>query len=143
RAKELGYSCLACTDHNGVHGAVMFAIACRDAGIQAITGVELTLRHGLVAGDLTWPHLTLLAATRDGYTNLCTLISAAHQGIRPWEHKEPWRSQGPGKLDRAERPASGEVLPAGIDPSFLEGHTEGLIVLTGCRDGELSRLVDA
>src|SRR5690349_11877247 len=30
RAKELGYQTLACTDHNGVHGAVMFAIACRD-----------------------------------------------------------------------------------------------------------------
>jgi error-prone DNA polymerase len=143
QAKKLGYRALAITDHDGLHGAVMLAVACRQAGIQAITGVELTLRQGVVAKDLEWVHLTLLAATSQGYTNLCTLISAAHKGRRPWEHKEPWRSQGPGRLDRPRAPASGDVLPPGVDPSFLRGHTAGLIALTGCRDGELCRLVDA
>ena len=44
RAAELGYRALAITDHDGLHGAMEFAQACAAAGVQPITGVELTLR---------------------------------------------------------------------------------------------------
>ena len=47
RAAELGYRALAITDHDGLHGAMAFAQACAAAGVQPITGVELTLAHGL------------------------------------------------------------------------------------------------
>src|SRR5207248_10950632 len=127
RAKALGYRALAITDHDGIHGAMAFALACRGAEIQPITGVELTLSEGLVAKELGPVHLTLLAESQAGYTSLCTLISQAHKGIRPWEHKEPWRTRGPGQLDGRRAPDSGEVLPADVDPSFLYGRTAGLI----------------
>jgi DNA polymerase III alpha subunit len=69
RARELGYRALAITDHDNLFGAMVFARLCKEASMQPIIGVELTLaqddrclgrRH----------HLTLLAATREGYGNL-------------------------------------------------------------------------
>ncbi len=117
RAVELGYQALAVTDHDGLHGAMAFALACAAAGIQPITGVELTLRGGLVDEDSEPVHLTLLAESGRGYANLCRLITEAHRSS-----------------------PRGDVA---LDPGFLDGHTEGLIALSGCRSGEAARLVDA
>jgi error-prone DNA polymerase len=124
RAVALGYRALALTDHDGLHGAMTFALACRDAGIQPITGVELTLRHGLIDRDSGPVHLTLLAETDRGYANLCRLVTHAHQS-------------SPKLVDRAP----GESVA--LDPAELARYADGLIVLSGCRQGEASRLVDA
>ena len=70
RAVELGYSALAITDHNGLHGAMEFAQSAKAAGIQPITGAEVTMLDG--------SHLTLLAETPEGYANLARLITWAH-----------------------------------------------------------------
>src|SRR5512136_1930225 len=70
RAKELGYPALALTDHNNLSGAMRFAGLASSIGVQGITGAELTLTGG--------NHLTLLAKDREGYRNLCRLITAAH-----------------------------------------------------------------
>jgi len=59
-------------------------------------------------------HLTLLARDRTGYANLCSLITIAHVADRRTP-RLPW--------------------PA------LSGLTSGLICLTGCRQGLVSRLV--
>ena len=107
RAAALGYQTLALTDHDNLCGAVEFAEACHDAGIQPIIGCEVTMVGGY--------HLTLLAETRQGYANLCWLISQAHGEDR-------------------RRPA--------LDLALLEDHTEGLIALSGCRQGEVSSLLD-
>ncbi len=116
-AAKLGYHALAITDHDGLHGAMAFAQACAAAAIQAITGVELTLRHGLHDTASGPVHLTLLAETPRGYANLCRLITQVHRS--------------------SPRDA------VALDPAFLEGRTGGLIVLSGCRRGEVARLVDA
>lgn len=71
RAKELGYTGLALTDHDGLYGAMEFAHAAREAGLQAITGAEITLEDEA--------HLTLLAETPAGYANLCRLLTLAHR----------------------------------------------------------------
>ncbi len=44
RAKELGYSALALTDHNGLYGSMEFAQAARAEDLQPITGAEVSLR---------------------------------------------------------------------------------------------------
>ncbi len=75
RAADLGYRALAITDHDNVHGAMEFARAAKAAGIQPITGAEVTLLDG--------SHLTLLAETGPGYANLCRLLTAAHGGPSP------------------------------------------------------------
>src|SRR5690606_23969685 len=60
------------TDHNGLYGAMEFAQAAKAAGIQPITGAEITLTDG--------SHLTLLAESSTGYANLCRLITSAFRG---------------------------------------------------------------
>src|SRR3990172_10460442 len=60
-------------------------------------------------------HLTLLAETPRGYANLSRLLSGAHLS------------------SPRDRPA--------LDPEALAGRTEGLIALSGCREGEVPRLV--
>ncbi len=125
RAAALGYRALAITDHDGLHGAMAFAQACVAVDLQPIIGVELTLRRGLLDASAGPVHLTLLAESTTGYAHLCRLITAAWQGTRPWETDE-----------------RGEPRPPGLDPARLTGHTEGVIVLSGCAaSGELARLV--
>lgn len=60
---------LAITDVNGVYGVVRFQRACKEAGIKPILGSEVT-----VEGQ----PLILLAASADGYSNLCRLLTCAH-----------------------------------------------------------------
>src|SRR5213593_5277441 len=61
-------------------------------------------------------HVTLLAETPEGYANLCRLITEAHLGRE--DRRDP-------RLDFAS----------------LESRHAGLIVLSGCRDGLLPRIV--
>src|SRR3990172_6006845 len=70
RARDLGYQALALTDHDRLYGSMEFAQAAKAFGIRPITGAEVTLEDG--------HHLTLLAATTEGYANLCRLLSTAH-----------------------------------------------------------------
>ena len=123
RAKELGYRALAVTEHNNLCGAMRFAQLARSLEIQGIIGVELTLktqpgRAGSKPAPTTYPegnHLTLLAKDRQGYSNLCRLITAAH---------------GSGERDTPE-----------LDPELLKEHASGLIALSGCPQGELAQIV--
>src|ERR1700686_600509 len=85
QAAQLGYTTLAITDHDGLHGAMEFAQACAAADIQPITGVELTLAHGLLDETRGPVHLTLLAECEQGYANLCRLITLAHRLTCSWE----------------------------------------------------------
>ncbi len=134
-----GHRALALTDHNGMFGAMEFARAAKEAGLRPITGLELTIleretrRRGTpraYRGAAPEPevrsHLTLLAENKRGYSNLCRLSSIAF-GL--------YETDDAGKEERRLDP----VLPL----EELEGHSEGLIVLTGCRDGRLAQLLEA
>ena len=103
-AQALGYPALALTDHNGLYGSMAFAQAARHLGLQPITGAEVTLLDGT--------HVTLLAETPRGYTNLCRLITEAHLGRE--DRRDPR-----------------------LDFESLAARQEGLIVLSGCRSGLL------
>jgi error-prone DNA polymerase len=104
RAAELGYGALALTDHDGIYGSLEFAHAAKFIGVRPITGAEVTLRGGV--------HVTLLVETRQGYANLCRLLTAAHAGTRPVEGREP--------------------LPPALDLALLEELNDGLVCLSGC-----------
>ena len=67
----------------------------------------------------TTPTTILLAETREGYANLCRLISAAH-------------------LTDSQR-----RLPPTVNLASLNRHRHGLICLTACRHGEVGAFVDA
>ena len=116
-AARHGYSALALTDHDGLHGAMELATTVKDAelGFRPIVGAELTMEDGA--------HLTLLCETRAGYASLCRLITAAHAGTRPNPGREP--------------------LPPSTSYADLERHSHGLICLSGCaRHGAAARAIE-
>src|SRR3989338_2222202 len=83
RAKELGMSAIAMTDHGAMYGAIQFYKACTKVGIKPIIGVEAYIanrtRHDKQSGiDNKRFHLTLLAKNAEGYKNLVRLTTAAH-----------------------------------------------------------------
>lgn len=69
RAKELGYSALALTDHNDLGGIVRFAKTAKEEELDALIGTEITMSDN--------SHLTLLVQDIQGYKNLCHLITTA------------------------------------------------------------------
>ena len=84
RAKELGQTALAITDHGVMYGAVAFYKACIDGGIKPISGCEVYVaprsmhskEHGV---DNDYSHLILLCKNETGYHNLCLpMLSGTH-----------------------------------------------------------------
>jgi len=111
RAAWLDIPALALTDHDAVYGAIPFAQACESVGITPLIGTELTVAWTLPPAYRQQPataHLTLLAATRQGYANLCQLITLA----------------------RADQPKGTALLDARLLPQY----GDGLICLSGCLD---------
>ncbi|HVT31793.1 MAG TPA: error-prone DNA polymerase [Rhodanobacteraceae bacterium] len=79
QAKKLGYSALAITDECSLAGIVRAWEASKDAGLRLIVGTEVRLADG--------PKLVLLAMTRDGYSDLCRLITAGRRSSRKGEYR--------------------------------------------------------
>ena len=82
RAKELGQTAIAITDHGVMYGCIDFYKAAKAAGIKPIIGCEVYVaRRGMqdrVHGIDNDPfHLVLLCENRKGYENLCLLVSEA------------------------------------------------------------------
>ncbi|OGK16050.1 DNA polymerase III subunit alpha [Candidatus Roizmanbacteria bacterium RIFCSPHIGHO2_01_FULL_39_12b] len=120
RAKEFKMKSLALTDHGAMYGAFKFYIACRDVGIKPIVGVEAYKaknsrfdRPTGVARDQF--HLTLLSKNYTGYQNLMKLTTYAH--------------------------LEGYYYKPRVDFELLEKYREGIIVLSGCLNSELSQAI--
>ena len=64
---QLDMPSMALVDRDGVYGSPRFHVAAKKAGIRAHIGSEVTCTNGV-----SYP---LLAATREGYQNLCRLIT--------------------------------------------------------------------
>ena len=116
RAKELGMTSLAITDHGVMYGAVYFYRACCAAGVKPIIGCEVyvaprgrTDKEFGVDNDYT--HLILLCRNETGYRNLCYLVSA---GFTEGFYRKPR-----------------------IDWPLLHDHAEGLVCLSGCVAGDI------
>ena len=74
RAAQLGYPALALLDRDGVHGIPRFHLAAQKAGLKAIVGAELTVATR-EAGASRIFRLPVLVASREGYRNLCRLVT--------------------------------------------------------------------
>jgi len=108
RAAALGQRALALVDADGVYGAPRFYRACTRAGLTPLVGAEVTLRDG--------SRLPLLVEDREGYGNLCRLLTRIKM-----------------------RAAKGEGA-AGWDD--LEAHTGGLVCLTGGAHGPIAHRLE-
>ncbi|MEK7512782.1 MAG: PHP domain-containing protein, partial [Patescibacteria group bacterium] len=122
RAKELKMPALALTDHGNLYGAIEFYKKATKAGVKPILGVEAYVApHRMMNKrpkvDETRYHLTLLAKNTTGWKNLIALVTASN-------------------LD-------GFYYKPRIDKELLAHHAEGLICLSGCASGEISKLLAA
>ena len=113
---------VAVTDTGNLFGALEFAMAAAEEGIQPIVGVQLGIKRvaapapGRPAGRAEPDQLVLLAQSAEGYANLIQLVSD-------------------GCLDNPEgHPA---ILPL----AALRGKTAGLIARTGGPVGPVGRLL--
>ncbi|MBN2382032.1 DNA polymerase III subunit alpha [bacterium] len=73
-AQSYGMEALALTDTNALYGAIPFYRAAREAGFKPIFGSEL------VSAVDPAERAVVLARDRDGYAELCRLITARHLG---------------------------------------------------------------
>jgi error-prone DNA polymerase len=103
-AARLGMPALALVDRDGVYGAARFHRAAEHAGVRALVGSELTLADG--------SRLPVLVEDRDGYRNLCRLVTRLKLGA----------PKGTGRI--------------ALDD--LEPYAAGLVCLTGGRHGPLA-----
>ncbi len=122
RAKELNMDAVALTDHGNLYGAIEFYKKTKASGIKPILGVEAYIAPGdhrdkTAQGDDRYYHLILLAENETGWRNLIKLCTKA-------------------SLD-------GFYYKPRMDKAMLREHHEGLIALSGCLTGEISRLITA
>src|SRR3984885_9571566 len=123
RAFELEMPAMALLDRNGFYGSARFHKIARENGVRAHVGSEvavatlgqrLTPPKSLPHQHLAEPvRLPLLCETREGYQNLCQLITR-------YKMREKTKQEG------------------AANASELEEHSKGLICLTGGDEGPLA-----
>ncbi len=121
-AKKHNMPALALTDHGNMYGAIEFYKTCKSHGIKPIIGVEAYIaertRFDKEPGvDARRYHLTLLAYNNVGYHNLIKLVTAAN--------------------------LEGYYYKPRMDKDLLKQYHEGIICLSGCLGGEVSRALSA
>lgn len=117
RAKSLGMSSLAITDHGGMYGIIKFYQACKEIGIKPIIGCEIYVAkrslYDKEAGvDKDYNHLILLAKNETGYKNLLKIVSIS------------W--------------LEGYYYKPRTDLELLQKYNEGLICLSACVNGYIT-----
>ena len=81
RAKELGMTHLAITDHGNMYGVINFYRECKKQGVHPIIGCEVYVAPGsrfekeVNQDEKRYNHLILLAENNTGYQNLMKLVS--------------------------------------------------------------------
>ena len=118
-AKRQKMCAIALTDLGALYGAIEFYETCKKEGIKPIIGCELYMVRSRteqsVDGHKPY-HLVVLAEHYEGYKNLMRLVScAATEGLQ-------------------------NGLPC-VDRELLAKYHEGLIALSGCKQGEIPQLI--
>ena len=112
------YKMKACalTDHGNMFGAIEFYTMAKQQGIKPILGCEVYVAPNSRKERSGEPyHLVLLAMNREGYRNLCHLVSLGY--------------------------LEGFYQKPRIDLQLLEELNGGLLVLTSCLKGEIPSLI--
>lgn len=130
KAERAKMPAVAMTDHGNIFGAIDFYQAGKAAGIKPIIGCEMYLTPpgiklteknaqavtvGKDARRKRNSHLTLLASTLEGYENLIKLTSIGH--------------------------LEGMYYKPRIDKETLAAHSEGIICMSGCINGEVNQMI--
>ncbi|MDD4989989.1 MAG: DNA polymerase III subunit alpha [Candidatus Pacebacteria bacterium] len=118
--KELEMDSVALTDHGVLYGAVEFYKKAKAMGIKPIIGCEFYIApEGMLNKrpniDDKRHHLILLAKNEAGYKNLVKLITKAH--------------------------LEGYYYKPRIDDELLAKHTNGLVALSACLQGQIPKAI--
>jgi len=116
RAAELEMPAVALTDHGSLAGVVELYREARKQGVKPVVGCEVYVaddRHTQAKG---YAHLTLLAESNEGYANLIKLSSLGY--------------------------LQGYYYKPRVDWELLERHGKGLVCLSGCLSGRVSRALE-
>ncbi len=119
-AKANGHSAVAITDHGVMYGAIDFYKSCKEEGVKPIIGCEVYVAERSrfdKKRDQNFfnCHLVLLVKNEIGYHNLITLVSKAF--------------------------TEGFYMKPRIDMELLSAHSEGLVCLSGCLSGHISKAI--
>jgi DNA polymerase III subunit alpha len=123
RSATLGMPAVAMTDHGNLFGAIEFYQTAKKYDVKPLVGCELYLTPPGVSykekrkmpGERKTSHLTVLTQNATGFANLTKLVSFAH-------------------LD-------GFYYKPRVDRELLASHSEGLICLSGCLQGEINQFI--
>ena len=124
RIKALKQPAVAMTDHGNMFGAVEFYREAMSHGIKPIIGCEIYVaptsrfeKKGVDKGPKEYNnHLILLAMNKEGYRNLCKLVSLGYM--------------------------EGFYYKPRIDKDLLRELNSGLIALSACLQGEVSQALN-
>ena len=124
RIKALKQPAVAMTDHGNMFGAVEFYREAMSHGIKPIIGCEIYVaptsrfeKKGVDKGPKEYNnHLILLAMNKEGYRNLCKLVSLGYM--------------------------EGFYYKPRIDKDLLRELNGGLIALSACLQGEVSQALN-
>lgn len=118
-AKENGFEAIAVTDHGAMYGAMELYRTAKDIGIKPIIGCEVYVYEGelgeKIQGQNKLYHLVLIAKNKKGYQNLVKIVSASN--------------------------VEGFYYKPRVNHKLIEAHSEGLICLSACIQGELAQQV--
>lgn len=120
KAKELGQTSVAITDHGVMYGAVDFYKCAKKHGIKPIIGCEVyvaarTMNDTDKVLDRYSSHLVLLCKNEQGYKNLIKMVSDAF--------------------------TKGFYSRPRVDHELIEKHSEGLVCLSACLSGEIPKAI--
>jgi DNA polymerase-3 subunit alpha len=113
KAARLEMPAVAITDHGSLAGAVELHREARGAGVKPILGCEVYVADDRRAQTKGYAHLTLLAESNEGYANLIKLSSLGY--------------------------LEGYYYKPRVDWELLERHARGVVALSGCLSGRVSR----
>ncbi len=113
KAAELDMPAVTLTDHGSMAGAIELFKAAKDQGDKPIVGCEVYVVDDRRKQHKGYAHLTLLAADNVGYGNLIKLCSLGY--------------------------LEGYYYKPRVDWELLERHAPGMIALSGCLGGRVSR----
>ncbi len=112
KVAEMGMPALALTDFTNLCGLVKFYGTAHGCGVKPIIGADFLMQSPEFGDELT--KLTVIATDNKGYNNLTLLISKAY--LRGHVQHQPV-----------------------IDKEWLIENAEGLIILSGAKDGEIGK----
>jgi DNA polymerase-3 subunit alpha len=113
KAARLEMPAVSLTDHGSLAGAVQLFREAGRAGVKPIVGCEVYVADDRHAQTKGYAHLTLLAESNEGYGNLIKLSSLGY--------------------------LEGYYYKPRVDWELLERHAKGIVALSGCLSGRVSR----